>query len=153
MIVFNGHLSGTGFKHYRKTQWLLVVKCVLVMLALSVLAYFFVPDDNVLKKMYTLSPITVGIPISFGIIVLLNVVIPNHIEISMDRIVRDSVDGRRYTGKISKIKRVEKYKEYYYIQGAYFYQHLSCVCQKDLLVEGSLEEFEELFADRIVSKE
>ncbi len=48
------------------------------------------------------------------------------------------------------VKSVVDYGDFYYIEicgkaSAY-------VCQKDLLVEGSIEQFEEMFADRLVRK-
>lgn len=51
--------------------------------------------------------------------------------------------------KIEQIKEVKEYSEYYFIifKGLNIPPHF--ICQKDLLTQGSLEEFENLFAEKI----
>lgn len=53
---------------------------------------------------------------------------------------------------VSKVKKVVNYDQYYYL---YFYKwdaSNGIVCQKDLIADGTIEEFEELFREKIVCK-
>ena len=65
--------------------------------------------------------------------------------------------------KIEDVKKIVDYGEFYYISYYfpekwvniifYFPHKLSCcICQKDLIVEGTIEEFEELFEGKIERK-
>lgn len=49
------------------------------------------------------------------------------------------------------VKAVVDYGDFYYLD--LFVKVSSYVCQKDLLVEGTIEEFEALFADRLTRKQ
>lgn len=54
--------------------------------------------------------------------------------------------------KISKVKKVVDYGRYYYV---YLYRldpSKGIVCQKDLLINGTIEEFEKLFEGKIIRK-
>lgn len=44
------------------------------------------------------------------------------------------------------------YGEFYDIIFYFSNKVLNCICQKDLIVEGTMEEFEKLFEDKIVRK-
>ena len=50
------------------------------------------------------------------------------------------------------IKKILDYGEFYDIIFYFPNKVLNCICQKDLLVEGTIEEFEKLFEDKIVRK-
>lgn len=52
---------------------------------------------------------------------------------------------------VADVSCVVDYGDFYHIEISG--KVSSYVCQKDLLVEGSIEEFEEMFADRLVQKE
>lgn len=71
-----------------------------------------------------------------------------HITIDEEKIVVETPLWSKPLQKpIKKIKKVLDYEDVYYI----IYGDLSnsIVCQKDLLVQGSIEEFKELFKDKI----
>lgn len=53
--------------------------------------------------------------------------------------------------KLADIKRVEDCGNFYYLKFYYPFNH-NCVCQKDLITLGTIEEFEEMFKDKIVRK-
>ena len=53
---------------------------------------------------------------------------------------------------ITKIKKIVDYGEYYYLFVFRWDASNGVVCQKDLLVEGNLEEFEKLFEGKIIRK-
>ena len=51
---------------------------------------------------------------------------------------------------VSDVKRVKDMGEWYVIDFYFPNKNLFCVCQKDLLIEGSIDEFEKLFEDKLV---
>ena len=54
--------------------------------------------------------------------------------------------------KICKVKKVVDYGRYYYVFLYRLDPSKGIVCQKDLLTEGTIEEFEELFKEKIIRK-
>lgn len=71
-----------------------------------------------------------------------------HITIDEEKIIQESPLWRKPVEKsIKKIKKVLDYGDVYYI--IYGDMNNSIVCQKDLLVQGSIEEFKVLFKDKI----
>ena len=54
--------------------------------------------------------------------------------------------------KISEIKKIIEGDNFYYLIFYFPHKCASYLCQKDLLVQGSLEEFEKLFEGKIVRK-
>lgn len=53
--------------------------------------------------------------------------------------------------RIDGVKKVIDTGEFYYLK-FHFPFNRYCLCQKDLITQGTIEEFEEIFADRIVRK-
>lgn len=53
---------------------------------------------------------------------------------------------------IDDVKKVIDMGEFYDILFYFPSQWSNCICQKDLIVEGTIEEFEKLFEDKIVRK-
>ena len=58
--------------------------------------------------------------------------------------------GKTRYSNIKYIKKVIDYGDYYYISFLYPHKIIGCVCQKDLMVQGTIEEFEDLFENYIV---
>lgn len=56
------------------------------------------------------------------------------------------------TYKLSKVKKVIDYGKYYYLYLYRFDPSNGIVCQKDLLTEGTVEQFEKLFEGKIKRK-
>ncbi len=54
--------------------------------------------------------------------------------------------------KISKVKKVIDYDTYYFVCFRIIDGKAGIVCQKNLLTEGTIEEFEELFKGKIIRK-
>lgn len=74
-----------------------------------------------------------------------------HITIDEEKIVEECPLWPKPVEKpIKKIKRVLDYEDCYYV--IYGDMNNSIVCQKDLLTEGSIEEFEALFQGKIIRK-
>ena len=57
------------------------------------------------------------------------------------------------TYRVDEVKRVEDYGDFYRI--IFYFPHCDrfCICQKDLIMQGTIEEFEEMFAGYIVKKQ
>ena len=66
---------------------------------------------------------------------------------------RHQINGIIATKPIKKIKKVVDFGEYYYLYVCRWDASNGIICQKDLLIEGSLEEFEKLFEGKIQRKE
>lgn len=66
---------------------------------------------------------------------------------------RHQINGIIATKPIKKIKKVVDFGEYYYLYVCRWDASNGIICQKDLLMEGSLEEFEKLFEGKIQRKE
>lgn len=53
---------------------------------------------------------------------------------------------------LDDIKEILDYGDFYDIIFYFPNKVLNCICQKDLIIEGTIEEFEKLFEDKIVRK-
>ena len=79
--------------------------------------------------------------------------IPNTITIKRERLERVGEGERSYSSrKLIDVKKVQDYGEFYYLTFYFPYKDGYFVCQKDLLTEGTLEDFEALFQDKIERK-
>ena len=75
---------------------------------------------------------------------------PKSITITKDEIWLECQAGI-ITRSLLDVKCVVDYGDWYYIQ-FYFPHHKYFACQKDLIIEGTIEEFEEQFKDSIAYK-
>lgn len=76
---------------------------------------------------------------------------PNSIIIGDDNMI-SSGEGFSKDRNLEDIKRIDDYGDHYRIVFSFPYQTPLFLCQKDLIVEGTIEEFEERFSDLIVGK-
>ena len=76
---------------------------------------------------------------------------PDKVLIEDDRVSVYSRANNYACRKTEDIKTVLDFGNFYHIK-FYFPWDPNFICQKDLIVEGTLEEFEELFADKLVRK-
>ena len=65
-------------------------------------------------------------------------------------IISEEISPKR---TVKRVKKVCDYGEYYELVFSPFDLLSVCVCQKSLLSKGSIKEFEELFADKLIKKE
>ena len=76
--------------------------------------------------------------------------IPNSVTIKGDHLERVGEGANSYSSrKMIDVKKVRDYGNFYYLTFYFPYKDGYFVCQKDLLVEGTLEEFEKLFEDKL----
>ncbi len=76
---------------------------------------------------------------------------PTEISIN-DEIVIINGDEFYQERDISNLKSIIDYGDSYRMQFLFPHKAFSCLCQKDLIVEGTIEEFEERFSEFIVRK-
>lgn len=78
-------------------------------------------------------------------------IFPKRIVIN-DGIISSEGDNFHYNRLMSQIKLVVDMGEWYDIIFYYNYRNPRFICQKDLLIEGTLEGFEQFFKDKITRK-
>lgn len=149
MIVFRGELSVDCKKniyHNLIVINLITMSLVSVLLAIPV-TFAVVYDDIVWAIAYILIPVLfLGVPISAKNQKLAH---PTEITIGKETI---SIVGESFTQEreIAQIKRIVDHGSFYKIIFNFPNRSVHCLCQKDLLVEGTIEEFEDRFATYIV---
>lgn len=156
MIVFSGVVSDEiQSKTFKKRQQYVFRVCAIGSVALIIVggALWFLLNGE-LKRWLLASGVLIGV------IILTTLWNPRkklpfrweyHITIDEEKIVQESPLWPKPLQKpIKKIKKVLDDKDCYYV--IYGDMNNSIVCQKDLLTEGSIEEFEALFQGKIIRK-
>lgn len=156
MIVFSGVVSDEiQSKTFKKRQQYVFRVCAIGSVALIIVggALWFLLNGE-LKRWLLASGVLIGV------IILTTLWNPRkklpfrweyHITIDEEKIVQESPLWHKPLQKpIKKIKKVLDDKDCYYV--IYGDMNNSIVCQKDLLTEGSIEEFEALFQGKIIRK-
>lgn len=77
--------------------------------------------------------------------------IPTKILIN-NEIISSEGNNFRCIKKLIEIKKIIDYGQFYQIYFKWPKKSYKFLCQKDLIVEGTLEEFENLFKDKIIRK-
>ena len=153
MIIFSGVVSeGVQTQTMKRRQlWFFRLYAIISIAIIIVggMLWFFLGGD--LKEWLILSGILIAV-------VLLQLWNPRkklpfrweyHITIDAEKIIVETPLWAKPLQKpIKKIKKVLEAEDCYYI--IYGDMDNSIVCQKNLLVEGSIEEFEELFRCKII---
>ena len=155
MIVFEGQLSKNAQKFFWKQNAKFGERIMFIALTMNLWIVFllkYIFDSYrfafIFVFLYLATPIFVRLQgwqkdsIKFT---------PNKIKIEDGYLIcRAQVETR--TIDFEHIKRVEDHGEWYYFVFCFGHISFSFICQKDLIVEGSIEEFEKIFKDLIVRK-
>lgn len=154
MIEFNGYLTGKSQKFFCKQIVKLQQKIILFTLIpifiILMIVFYLVFDVIALYPEVIISEII----LSALALLLPNIqtkkekekITPQKVYIENDMIVSKS-NAAVDTRFMKDVKEVRDYGEFYYfVFKAYSYRF---VCQKDLLTQGTIEEFESLFAGKI----
>lgn len=154
MIEFNGYLTGTSQKFFCKQIVKLQQKIILFTLIpifiILMIVFYLMFDVIALYPEVIISEII----LSALALLLPNIqtkkekekITPQKVYIENDMIVSKS-NAAVDTRFMKDVKEVRDYGEFYYfVFKAYSYRF---VCQKDLLTQGTIEEFENLFAGKI----
>ncbi len=157
MIEFSGYLTGTAEKRYFKksielTQYIGLGSFLIALLNYPTLAKFaqaWPPFALVMYSFYALcllSPLWLRIP-QMGKRRLAHT--PNRVFIEDNFIVCES--AKSHEGReASDVKTVRDFGEFYELVFPISNMGTTFICQKNLLTQGSLEEFEQLFEGKIV---
>ena len=156
MIIFSGVVSDEiQSKTFKKRQQYVFRVCAIGSVALIIISgiFWFIFWIESIKEWCLLSGILI-------VVALLQLWNPRkklpfrweyHITIDEEKIVVATPLWPKPLEKpIKKIKKVLDYEDCYYV--IYGDMNNSIVCQKDLLTEGTIEEFEALFQGKIIRK-
>lgn len=151
MIEFNGTVSRTIYKHLIKKIFLLGIVEILLGVALFGIPFIFLFRDDlestiivVVINVFVLSVLVINCSI-------INEQIPLCIKIEEEKISGNYKNGYRMRN-VGDVKKVVDYGVFYDIIFYFPNKWGNCVCQKDLIVKGTLEDFEKLFEGKIVRK-
>lgn len=148
MLVFRGELSEDCKRHIYHDLIVinLITMSLLSILLLIPITFAVVYDDIVWAIAYILIPVLfMGVPVSAR-----NQKLAHPTEIVIEKesilIVGEAFNQHR---DIAQIKKIVDYGSFYKIMFKFPSRSVHCICQKDLLVEGTIEEFEDRFATYI----
>lgn len=148
-IRFIGELSPASRRYLKKQQfirWFSFGLAFFVVLSLCVIALAL--SVNLLILVFLFIPLALFVLVSVAPLISTE----NHpiqIEI-MDGVIYTTLkNGRTLSRDVADVKKVIDTGNCYFILFALLPKNFSCLCQKDLLVEGTLEDFEHLFKDSI----
>ena len=82
--------------------------------------------------------------------------IPNEVIIDSQKGIIETIGARKYCydcKELDEIKEIIDWGSWYEFKFYGLYGSMFFICQKDLIVEGSIEKFEKLFEDKIVRKD
>lgn len=152
MIEFKGYLTGKALKYLHKSYFKILCGFLSVafVLCVGIMACILGVDDWGLVILL-LTPVYLIFSVLFPCLYMRfdKKHIPKKITINNDTIlcITDEIGAERR--KNEQLKEVRDYGEYYVLiyKGLDFHPHF--ICQKDLLTQGSIDEFELLFAGKI----
>lgn len=153
MIVFNGELSENNKKFLnRKMKNVSIFStCILSIILVIPITLAVVFDDIIWAIAYIIIPAL----ILFSVVPIpkkkWNTIYPTEISINDETVI---IHGETFhqEREISQLKRIIDFGDCYKMEFVFPHKSFSCLCQKNLIVKGALEEFEERFADIIVRK-
>lgn len=153
MIEFKGQLSEKNQKEMNKFQHKIGISsgCITALILGVVITVLTVKCDTVFAIAYimcVLIAVLSSLPIPKK---NWYIVCPETVRIDDDGITSIGVKFSQYR-LLSQIKRIDDCGDYYRFWFDFPHQSPLFLCQKDLIVQGTIEEFEELFADKIVRK-
>ena len=153
MIEFKGYLTGNALKQLRKNYFKLMWSIITVasLLCLIIMLYLLLDVSFWHIAVLLIMPVYLVFPILFPYLFMKfdKTHIPKQISIQDDVIVCITDEIGPNSRKIELFKEVRDYGEYYYLKSKGLNIPPHFICQKDLLIQGSIEEFENLFAGKI----
>lgn len=153
MIVFNGELSENNKKFLnRKMKNVSIIStCIISIILVIPITLAVVFDDTIWAIAYIIIPAL----ILFSVVPIpkkkWDTICPTEISINDETVI---IHGETFhqEREISQLKRIIDFGDCYKMEFVFPHKSFSCLCQKNLIVKGTLEEFEERFADIIVRK-
>ena len=155
MIVFEGDVSHNARLYMKQIEgnvWIIVSIIVLVLFGVPLLM-FCIYASALAALFYIVLPMPLlgGVLYRFLPTDLQKVQMPTKVMLMQDIMISKGKDfeyGRYY----DDVKKVIDCGEWYHIVFYFPHKNVYFICQKDLIKEGTIEEFEEIFKDKIVRK-
>lgn len=154
MIKYQGEINQNNKKVILKRQALLSLAISLTIATLLgiVVIIFCLLSKNyiflILLLLFYLIAVLAALPPSKN---KYDLIFPNAVVILDDTITSYS-DKFEYSRHLTQVKKVIDYKEFYQIHFVFPYKNLTFICQKNLLVNGTIADFEKIFEGKIVRK-
>ena len=150
MIVFEGEVTDKDCLHFLKKRQTIATLCSSIVMFCSTGLPIVLLALATYKIMYCF--MFLPIVMSMGVVFAMRKGIPTQVKVSADYI-RIKTKNKNLTGCIPIDEVLEVIDMGTWYRFKYNTKiNILAVCQKDLIVEGTLEEFEELFADKLVRK-
>ena len=154
MFEFNGIISGESKKFILRKQKIIDVIALLVIT--TMLCLIVIPLAILIDPIFLLGLVVVIIPLMYVILPIpqkdQDKILPRKIKFNLDGVI--AVEGYTYYQEkhIDDVKLVIDYGEWYYFIFYYKKRDRRIVCQKDLLKNGLIQDFEKFFDSKIVRK-
>ena len=129
----------------------IISTCILSIILVIPITLAVVFDDTIWAIAYIIIPAL----ILFSVVPIpkkkWDTICPTEISINDETVI---IHGETFhqEREISQLKRIIDFGDCYKMEFVFPHKSFSCLCQKNLIVKGTLEEFEERFADIIVRK-
>jgi len=157
MIEFVGHLTGNAFKYYKKTMIKTSQIVFLIGFGIAMPIMFFVFNligsvDLEFMLFTALLFVLTAIFSPYLILIFAKGDVTQRIYINDGLVSAVSCEGRTRSAQICAIKKVKDFGDYYAmtLPGICAIVSVYFICEKDLLTNGTIEQFEELFDGKIV---
>ena len=154
MIEFSGKISNSTKssmnKLFRKANFISSLVAIIVICIPITIGTIFL--DKLLALFYILIPlIVVGELLSIPKVMKEDY---GPTKVIIDKTIIE-IEGQKFYQKrdVEDIKRIEDHGEFYRIIFYFPYKSAHAFCQKNLIVQGTIDEFEEQFSELIVRKE
>lgn len=155
MIEFNGYLTGSAQKYFCNQIVKLQQKLLIPVLIIgypALFLVFYLALDVIIDPISTI----IYFILAIGVYMMPKIqtkkekekITPRRVYIENDMIISQS-NATAESRVIEDVKEVRDYGEFYYFVFPSGKTSYRFVCQKNLLVKGSLDEFETLFAEKI----
>lgn len=157
MIVFDGCLTDEAEKYFINKLLNNFTKILIIMLLFSIPIWAFLSSQvgAFIEVMIAIFVLILFSPLIFRLCVTKKERQKNTPKkvIIAEGVVTSISSKTTISKNVEEIKEVHDYDQFYYLVLPKRYVDSVFVCQKDLLVKGSLEEFEKLFEGRIIRKQ
>ena len=157
MIEFMGRLTGNAFKYYKKTMIKTSQIVLLIAFGIAMPIMFFVFNsiggvDLEFMLFTALLFVLTAIFSPYLILIFAKGDVTRRIYINDGLVNAVSCEGRTRSAQICAIKNVKDFGDYYAmtLPGICAIVSVYFICEKDLLTNGTIEQFEELFDGKIV---
>lgn len=153
MIEFLGEISGNTKssmnKLFRKGNFIAVLVAGIVICIPITIGTIYI--DKLVALFYIIVPMIIVGDLLYKPKEMKDAHCPTKIIIENNVV---EIEGQKFYQKreVADIKCIEDYGEYYRIIFYFPYKSAHAFCQKDLIVQGTIEEFEERFSQLIVRK-